>query len=277
VTVVTATAVYLWGDAGANGGELGAVIFSLTSCAAAVALGLYSGARRRVLDGLRERAERSERERELLADRAVAEERLRIARELHDAVAHNVSLMVVQAQGLGAGSSDPAVTQATDQIAQLGRRAMAEMHRTLKLMRDTRGEAQLTPQPGLESLDALLEQSRAAGLEIELTIEGPPRPLPQSLELSAFRIVQEALTNVIKHADGAKAGVTISYLPDELQLTVVDDGHHPTDGPSAGAEGHGLVGMRERANLFGGTLTAQPRPDQGFQVTAILPYPGAQA
>ena len=161
-------------------------------------LGLYVGSRaawsaagaRRALD----------RERELLAERAVAEERLRIAQELHDVVAHNVWLIVVQAQALGATAGDERVREATDGIADLGRQTMAEMHRTLKLLRAATTAAELAPQPGLGELPDLLERTRSAGVGIELTVEGEPRPLAQSVDLSAYRIVQEALTNVVKHA-----------------------------------------------------------------------------
>jgi signal transduction histidine kinase len=274
VTLAALLAGIGWGSTTTDhGGVLGTVIGTGASCAAAVALGLYVGARRRVMDGLRERAERLDRERELLADRAVAEERLRIAQELHDAIAHNVSLMVVQAQGLGATVADERVTQTTAAIAELGRQAMAEMHRTLKLLRDDQAEALLTPQPGVAYLDRLLEQSRAAGLHIELSVEGQPRPLAQSVDLSAFRIIQEALTNVIKHAAGARTSVTLSYQERGLKLTITDDGDAAVDRPAPPpAHGHGLIGMRERTSLFGGTLTAQPRSGRGFQVTATLPY-----
>lgn len=257
---------------------VGDVVAAGASSAAAVALGLYVGARRRVIDGLRDRAERLDRERELLADRAVTEERLRIAQELHDAIAHSVSLIVVQAQGLAAGTTDEHVTQSSGAIAELGRQAMAEMHRTLKLLRDDQAEAQLAPQPGLASLDRLLEQSRAAGLSVELTIEGQPRPLQQSLDLSAYRIVQEALTNVIKHAASADTHVTLCYYDHGLELTIADEGDQ-ADGrlTRRHSRGHGLIGMRERTSLFGGTLTAEPRSDRGFQVTATLPYTEADA
>jgi signal transduction histidine kinase len=236
-----------------------------------VALGLYAANRRASMDALRERAERLDRERELLADRAVAQERVRIAQELHDVVAHNVSLMVVQAQALGATSGDPRVAQATDGIAELGRQAMSEMHRTLTLLRADDEAPQLSPQPGLANLDRLIEQSRAAGLPVEVTIEGEPRTLPESVDLSAFRIVQEALTNVVKHAGRARTSVTIDYRPDALELTITDEG----DGLAAGAvsaPGHGILGMRERAAMFGGTLTAQRRDGDGFVVNAVLPY-----
>ena len=243
-------------------------------CAAAVALGLYVGARRRVTEGVRDRAARLDRERELLTERAVVDERVRIARELHDVIAHSVSLMVVEAQALGATVHDDRVAARTDAIADLGRQALAAMHRTLKLLRsDATEAAQLTPQPGLANLDLLLEQSRSAGLEVKLTVEGQPHHLSQSEDLSAFRIVQEALTNVIKHAGGARTTDTLSYRADELELTIVDSGDEALPAPTRrGAEGHGVIGMRERAALFGGTLSAEPRLDHGFKVTAMLPY-----
>jgi signal transduction histidine kinase len=244
-------------------------------CAVAGGVGLYVSTRRARFDALHDRAERLDRERELLADRAVAEERVRIAQELHDVVAHNVSLIVVKAQALGATVPDDRVTEATDGIADLGRQAMAEMHRTLKLLRTTENEApERAPQPGLANLDKLLEQSRAAGLDVRLAVEGEPRELSRSLDLSAFRIVQEALTNVRKHAGRARASVTVGYRPQALELSVVDSGDDAAApaGPAAAPDGHGLVGMRERAAMFGGTLTARPRADRGFEVTAVLPY-----
>jgi signal transduction histidine kinase len=244
-------------------------------CAVSAGFGLYIGDRRAGLDRLRERAELLDRERELLAERAVAEERVRIAQELHDVVAHNVSLIVVQAQALGATAGNERVTEATDGIADLGREAMAEMHRTLKLLRGgDDGDPALAPQPGLGELDDLLERTRGAGVGIDLTVEGEPRPLPQSVDLSAYRIVQEALTNVVKHAGRAHTTVTLGYRPDALELTIADTGDTPPQ-PTAG--GHGLVGMRERAALFGGTLTAGPRAGRGFEVRASLPYDGAPA
>jgi signal transduction histidine kinase len=244
-------------------------------CAVATGLGLYVGNRRKGMAALRERADLLDRERELLAERAVAEERVRIAQELHDVVAHNVSLIVVQAQALGATAGDERVREATDGIADLGRAAMAEMHRTLKLLRAADGEeAALAPQPGLGELEQLIERARGAGVGIDLTVEGEPRPLPQSVDLSAYRIVQEALTNVVKHAGRAHTTVTLGYRPDTLELTIADSG----DGPPPGRPGgHGLVGMRERAALFGGTLTAGPRDGRGFEVRASLPYDGEVA
>jgi signal transduction histidine kinase len=274
VTLVALVAGAGWGTLTDHGGLLGYAIETAASSAAAVALGLYVGARRRVIDGLRERAERLDRERELLADRAVAQERVRIAQELHDVIAHNVSLMVVQAQALGADVDDQRVLTSTDAIADLGRQAMAEMHRTLRLLRtgDSEGPA-LAPNPGLANLDKLLEQARSAGLNIELTVEGQPRQLPPTEDLSAYRIVQEALTNVVKHAAGAQTSVTLAYQAAGLELTIADSGEaNGGEARTPPAPGHGLVGMSERASLFGGTLTAQPGPDHGFVVTAMLPY-----
>jgi len=255
-------------------GSADLIALALT-CAVSAGFGLYIGNRRTGLERLRERAELLDRERELLAQRAVAEERVRIAQELHDVVAHNVSLIVVQAQALGATADDERVTEATDGIADLGREAMAEMHRTLKLLRGgANGDPALAPQPGLAELGALLERTRGAGVGIDLTVEGEPRELPQSVDLSAYRIVQEALTNVVKHAGRAHTTVTLGYRPDALELTIADTGDTP---PRETAGGHGLVGMRERAALFGGTLSAGPRDGHGFEVRASLPYDGAPA
>ena len=276
--VVSVAAWLTWGTRG-TGGEsvLGYIIGNSAQAAASVALGLYFGARRREVDALHERAERLDRERELLADRAVAEERVRIAQELHDVVAHNVSLMVVRAQGLGATVEEEPVKSTTDAIAELGREAMTEMHRTLRLLRASgSAAAELAPQPGLAMLERLLEQTRAAGLEIELTVEGRPRPLSQGVDLSAFRIIQEALTNVLKHAGHARTQITLSYRPEDLRVTVTDsgeeDGRDSVNQPEDWAEGHGLIGMRERATLFGGTLTATAGVKRGFTVSATLPY-----
>jgi signal transduction histidine kinase len=251
------------------------VLGLILSASFAAGLGLYIGDRRTSMEAMRERAERLDRERELLAERAVAEERVRIAQELHDVVAHNVSLIVVQAQALAATLRDERVTEATDGIAALGRQAMNEMHRTLKLLRANEDEAaQRGPQPGLGDLDELLERARAAGLRVQLAIQGEPRPLSQSVDLSAYRIVQEALTNVVKHAGRADTTVTLGYRADGLELTITDegDGALSANTPAGGAGGHGLIGMRERAALFGGALTAGPRGAHGFEVRGLLPY-----
>jgi signal transduction histidine kinase len=262
--VVAAAAVY----ALAGGPHFGAddIVGVALLCALGSGVGLYVGTKRASITTLEEQTARLGRERELLAQHAVAEERVRIAQELHDVVGHNVSLIVVQAQALGA--THPGVREATDGIADLGRATMAEMHRTLRLLRDHGEEPEFAPQPGLDDLGGLLARSRAAGVDVALAVEGAPRPLAQSVDLSAFRIVQEALTNVVKHAGRAPTSVTIAYGPEALELTIVDSG----DGPPAGPAGHGLIGMRERTALFGGTLTAGPRAGAGFEVRASLPY-----
>jgi signal transduction histidine kinase len=278
-SVATVAAVILHRLVWERLGSAGDLPSPVIACGIAVGLGLYTAARRARIAALWDRAERLERERELLAERAVAEERVRLANELHDVVAHNVSLIVVQAQALGATARDEAVTAATDGIAELGRQAMADMHRTLKLLRTSDDDAAgRAPQPSLENLDGLLEQSRAAGLDIELSIEGHPRALAQGVDLSAFRIVQEALTNVIKHARHAHTRVLVAYRPDALQLVITND-PSPASGdiPQINGAGHGLIGMRERAALFGGTLVAQPTVEHGFQVSATLPYGNASS
>jgi signal transduction histidine kinase len=228
-----------------------AFAISLALCVTAGALGMYSGARRAA----------AAREKELLAEAAANEERLRIARELHDAVGHDVSLMVVQAQALGAAHDE--VREQTDAIADLGRRTMAELHRTLRVLRADDANAP----GGLADLDDLLDGVRAAGVPVTVAIDGAPRTLGRGVDQSAYRIVQEAVTNVVKHADRAPTTITLAYRDDALELTILDSG-----GGSPGEGGHGLVGMRERAELFGGTLTAGPRDGHGFEVRAILPY-----
>ena len=146
------------------------------------------------------------------------------------------------------------------------------MHRTLRLLRGHADVPELAPQPGLADLDDLLARSRAAGLDVDFAIEGAPRRLAQSVDLSAFRIVQEALTNVVKHAGRARTSVTVAYGPDALELTIVDSGDGGRRAGRKAPGGHGLIGMRERAALFGGSLTAGPAEGRGFEVRASLPY-----
>jgi signal transduction histidine kinase len=222
-------------------------------------------------------------EQELRSRWAVAEERGRIARELHDVVAHSVSVMVVQAGAARrtmAASPDQATT-ALGQIESTGRQALVELRRLLGLLRDgDRGDgAALTPQPGLEHLESLAAAAREAGLPVEIMVEGDPRPLPPGVALSAYRIVQEALTNSLKHAGPARASVRVRYGRDVLEVQVADNGE-TTGGAtlvvgnglgSPSAAGHGLIGMRERVALFGGTLETGPGPDGGYRVAARLP------
>jgi signal transduction histidine kinase len=219
---------------------------------------------------LRDRAARLEREREERARAAVAEERGRIARELHDVIAHSMSVIVVQA---GAAEQilehDPArAREALRSIRRAGNDALEEMRRLLGILRHEDEELTLAPQPSIARLDELLGQARAGGLPVELVVDGQPRQLAPGVELAAYRIVQEALTNSRKHARAASAQVTVRYAPDALELDVVDNGRPAR--PSGGT-GHGLVGMRERAALYGGVLEAGARPEGGFAVHARLP------
>jgi len=235
----------------------------------ATAAGLYFGARRDYVGSLHDRAEQLERERALLAEQAVADERVRIARELHDAVAHGVSLMVVQAQSLSALDEQERDRTAA-RIATVGREALAEMHRMLDVLRPQEdGVPALAPAPGVGELPALIDGARNAGVDVSLAIVGTPRVLPTGVDLSAYRIVQEALTNVIKHAQARHASVRVAYDAGALELSVIDDGAGDT---SDGAGGHGLLGMRERVALFGGTLDTGERSDgPGYRVRAVLP------
>jgi signal transduction histidine kinase len=229
------------------------------------------GARRTYLGELEQRAVMHEREREEHARRAAAEEQARIARELHDIIAHNVSVMTVQAAAAGdAFETQPGrAREALGSIESTGREALAELRRLLGSVRPGDGPGAFAPQPGLARLDELIEQVRSTGLTVELTVEGSPRELPPSVDLSAYRIVQEALTNTLKHADASHATVLVRYGPGTLDVEVVDDGR----GAAAdGAErGHGIIGMRERAVLFGGELRAGPAPGRGFSVHARIP------
>jgi signal transduction histidine kinase len=211
-----------------------------------------------------------EQERELNARRAVLEERVRIARELHDVVAHHVSLMGVQA---GAARRvlprDPARTaEMLNAIEATSREAVTELQRLLGFLR-REDDSGLAPQPSLQHLDALLTQMQEAGLPVALKLEGNARPLPPGVDLSAYRIVQEALTNTLKHAGPAQAVVTLRYEPRALDIEVSDDGQAPAPGSLQG--GNGMLGMRERVALLGGWMQAGPRPGVGFRVQAHLP------
>jgi signal transduction histidine kinase len=250
------------------------VISRLVAVAAATAIGLYMGTRRAYFAALRERAEQLARERTLLAERAVDEERVRIARELHDVVAHHVTLLTVQAAAVRETlAADDAARLVLDSMADTGRQALAEMRRMLDLLRpDGGGDADHAPQPGVEAIPMLVEQTRAAGLPVELAVEGVERPVPVGIGLSAYRIVQEALTNVVKHAGPAHARVLLRYQADALELRITDDGLGAA--AAAGQGGHGLVGMRERVALFGGELFAGAAPDGGFALRAVLPLDG---
>jgi len=212
--------------------------------------------------------------REELTRRAVAAERASIARELHDVIAHNVSVMVVQA---GANRVTPpaepeAAREAFASIEATGRQALSETRRLLGLMRRDGERQSPAPQPGLEHLTALAGQVRKAGLPVTVLVRGNARPLPAGLNLSAYRIIQEALTNVLKHAGPAATEVLVRYLDRELQIQVTDHGQRTLLAPGGHkGSGHGLIGMRERVALYGGQLEVGPLPGVGFRVRACLP------
>ncbi|MGC4980467.1 MULTISPECIES: sensor histidine kinase [unclassified Streptomyces] len=273
-----------WPTEASGPGGVFMAIFQTVPFALAWVLGDSIRTRRAYLAQLEERAARLEKEREAQAKVAVAAERARIARELHDVVAHNVSVMVVQADG-AAYVMDTAPDQARkalETISGTGRQALAEMRRLLGVLRT--GEHQeggeYVPQPDVEQLDDLIEQCRTSGLPVDFKVEGTPRPLPSGVELTAYRIVQEALTNTRKHGGpNAGASVRLVYFDDGLGLLVEDDGkgapHELYEEGGADGQGHGLIGMRERVGMVGGTLDAGPRPGGGFRISALLPLKAA--
>jgi signal transduction histidine kinase len=216
------------------------------------------------------RASQAERERDAAARIAVAEERARIARELHDIVAHAVSVMVLQVGAVRHKLPDVVAQErdALEGVEKAGRTALAEMRRLLAAMRTDGDEAELTPQPGLDGLDSLAEEVGRAGLPVRLHVDGDPFPLPRAIDLSAYRIVQEGLTNALKHARASAADVTVRYRPDELQLEVRDDG---VGAATSDGLGHGLVGIRERVKIYGGEMSAGTANGRGFVLSTRLP------
>jgi signal transduction histidine kinase len=256
--------------------------FSFTTLllAGAWVLGYSAQIRRAYTAELEARAALLARERDFEARRAVTAERARIARELHDVIAHHVSMMVVQAEAgpVAAERDPPRAVRAFATIADIGREALVEMRRLLGVLRSETGElgVNLAPQPGVAQLPILVEQTREAGLEVELTVEGEPVSLPGGVDLSAYRIVQEALTNAVKHSGQWRARVLVSYGVQDLRIEVRNDGRDAKAGAGGdGKPGYGLIGMRERVNLFGGELTAGPDQHGGFTVAARLPTGGA--
>jgi signal transduction histidine kinase len=223
---------------------------------------------RRIVGDRDSRARLAERERDVAAREAVVEERARIARELHDAVAHSVSMMVIQAGAERRVLEDGSTREVLQTIEQIGRGALTEMRRLVGMLR-TDSSDRLAPQPTLADLPTLMTQVREAGLPVEFRVDGQRRELPVGIELSAYRIVQEALTNTLKHAGRAHASVSVRYGPDSLELEIADDGAGvPADVPGGG---HGLAGIRERVTLYGGKFDASARRDGGFAVRVLLP------
>jgi signal transduction histidine kinase len=281
-------AVLIIGRVGIPAG-LSGLVQSLLTTFVVWLVGTWAQERRRYIGSVEERAARAEREREQRAALAVAEERERIARELHDVVSHHVSVIVIQAgAALRALDRRPADARtALEAIDGSARGAMTEMRRMLGILGPGGGPTRpdgasgvtadeaLAPMPGLARLGELLEQVRATGQRVELAVEGDPVPLDPGLDLTAYRIVQEALTNTLKHAPDGHVAVTIRYRPEALAIEVVDDGGRGRSGATAGLghaadPGRGLIGMVERTALFGGTLEAG-RHGAGFRVSARLP------
>ncbi|WP_350281328.1 sensor histidine kinase [Kribbella sp. HUAS MG21] len=249
----------------------------------AVVFGVWAFGERRRTRGLyvaqlEERAAQLERDRDREAKLAVSNERTRIAREIHDVVAHGLSIMIVQADGglYAADQSPDAAKKALATIGDTGRASLTEMRKMLGLLKQDEqselGPHQARPQPGVSSLPELIENVREAGLSVEYQVTGEPRELPALLGLTAYRIVQEGLTNTLKHAGpGARTSVTLDFGREMLTVVVTDDGHGAGVAPSSDP-GHGLVGMRQRVSVSGGTVNAGPKAGGGYEVVARLPY-----
>ena len=267
---VAAAVVLAWPLVRDSGYNVGAAVLKLGFLAAAWVFGAYLGE-------LRARAAASRREQQLDTARAVAEEQARVGRELHDIIAHTLSVIVVQAAAAGDvfDASPDRARQALGSIEAAGRQALTELRRVLEAVQTAASQpGQPAPQPGLARLDALIGHVRATGLAVTVRTEGAAGDLPAGIDTSAYRIVQEALTNTIKHARANTAQVTLHYGPQELVIDILDDGQAAV--PAADGvhnAGRGIIGMRERVALYGGSLTARPRPEGGFQVYARFPLP----
>lgn len=264
--LVLASAIVL----AAGGSAVGSAVSVLVWWAVAIGLGRGLRERQGLVELLRERSARLERDRERDMVGAALEERARIARELHDVIAHAVSLMVVQASAerrlLPPDQRRTADTLET--IETSGREALGELRRLLGVLR-AHGRERLAPQPGLDAVPELLDEGRRGGHKIGLEVEGDPVRLPAGLDLTAYRIVQEGLTNARKHAPGAAVEIRLRWRPTELEIEVTDDGPGLANNPNGA--GHGLIGMRERASLYGGSIRTGPGADGGFRVLARLP------
>ena len=275
-----------FGGAGVKEPQRAASLLAQSALLAAAGFAGYCARTRRAyLEAAQDRAGRLERERDQQAQLAAAAERARIAREVHDIVAHNIAVMIALADGAAytAETNPGQAASVMGQVAATGRSALGEMRRLVGVLREpaTPGHA---PQPGLDDLEELIASVRAAGLPVRLTVTGPPFALPPSAQLALYRITQEALTNTLKHAPGTTAQVRLAYLPGQVELEVTDDGRTgavPPGGESAGLPGggHGIAGMRERAATFGGQVSAGPRSGGGWLVRTVLrlaPPPGGE-
>ena len=260
---------------------LRSLLFLTATVVAALFAGLAAASGSRYLAWMDERARRLAVERDQQAAIAAAAERTRIARELHDIVSHSLSVVITLADAAAVVSRPGPGRDAMGEVSEAGRRALSDMRAMLGVLRTDDPPAGLSPQPGVSQLGELIERVRATGLAVDLDIEGTPFPLGAAAELTAYRIVQEALTNTIRHASARQARVTIGYDAPCVRLRVADDGTAaPADGHqgTGGHQGHGIDGMRERAQLHGGTVTAGPAPDGGWLVSATLrPGQGAAA
>ena len=265
--VVGATATLVYNIPGHSVNQL---VFIPVDFAVAWVAGLAVRARAEQAEVAESHATQAEKERDAATRVAVAEERARIARELHDIVAHAVSVMVLQVGAVRHQLPDAMAEDrdALRSVEQAGRGALAEMRRLLSVMRRDGDGVELAPQPGLDGLDSLIKEIGRAGLLVELHLDGERFPLPPGIDLSAYRIVQEGLTNALKHARASHAEVTVRYAPDEVGIEVRDDGTGAT--PSDGY-GHGLIGIRERVRLYGGEMTAGTTNGGGFTLSTRLP------
>lgn len=250
-----------------------AIIFIASALLWPATLGAFVAARVQLAATQAERAARDEEARALQAREAVLDERVRIAREMHDVVGHRVSLMVLHAGAVEMAARDASkVAQLADQMQRAGRQALQELRQLVGLLRSdsAMAPASLAPQPTLEDLDALVEESHQAGMDVSIECRGQVRVLDETVERTAYRVVQEALTNAGRHAPGSAVHVTLDYRPKALTVTVVNRASTLAPTTVAGS-GHGLIGLRERAQVLGGLLRADPRLDGGFAVEAVLP------
>ena len=288
---VAAVELFPYGDTMFDGEPL----YAAVTVFAAMWWGEAVRARRAYVAELRDRAEQAERTREEEARRRVDEERLRIARELHDVVSHTIGVISVQA-GVAAHLLERRPDKAAQSLAairQASDEALGELHAMLGVLRERDGDAggaPLSPAPGLAELDALVAQAAGAGVEVRVSLEGEPRRLPPAVDLAAYRVVQESLTNVVRHAGASRADITVTHLDGRVEVEVTDDGNgvvppsaatgafRPAGSPVGDRRhrrsGQGIPGMRERARAIGGSLEAGPRPGGGFRVQASLPVGG---
>jgi signal transduction histidine kinase len=265
-----ASAVFLAGGI-VDDSDLDDVVFGTLLYVGVWGIGRALRLRSRDVRELSDRASQLEREREQRAEQAVADERARIARELHDVVSHSISVVTIQTQAVRRRLRPEQQREIEDlrAVETTARQAMAELRRLFGVLRADNDRPALAPAPGMDELERLVDRTRAAGIEVDLAVEGERRALAPGIDLAAYRILQEALTNVLKHAGTGRAAVTVHYAPTELALCVEDDGRGSPTTPNG--QGHGLIGMRERVSVYAGSLETGNRPEGGFRVLARLP------